>query len=72
MISPLGLLLMASPAHASHFSWYQLVPGFGEEGGAGKAMMLNQPGEAYVALTMWGIVIVLLAAALVEIGRAHV
>lgn len=71
MMSPLGLLLLASPAHASHFSWYQLVPGFGEDGGAGKAMMLGQPGEAYVALTMWAIVIVLLGMALMARGALN-
>lgn len=64
MISLLGLLLAGtSGAEASSFSWYQLLPGFGERTEVGDALGLNQPHDAFLIPTVWGVVLLLLGAA---------
>jgi hypothetical protein len=66
MISLLGLYAAAaSGAHASSFSWYQLVPGFEDGGSIGTQLGLHDGHGAFVILTAWGLVALLLGFALV-------
>ncbi len=66
MISLLGLLLAGtSGAQASGFSWYQLLPGFGDGGEAGHALGLHDAHEAFLVPTAWAIVVLLLGFAFV-------
>ncbi|MDP2317699.1 MAG: F0F1 ATP synthase subunit A [Pseudomonadota bacterium] len=66
MISLLGLLLAGtSGAQASSFSWYQLIPGFGQGGEVGHALGLHDAHEAFLIPTVWGIVALLLGLAFV-------
>ncbi len=66
MISLLGLYAAAATgAHASSFSWYQLVPGFEDGGAVATNLGLHEAHGAWVILTSWGIVAFLLATAFV-------
>lgn len=66
MISLLGLYAAAaSGAHASSFSWYQLVPGFEDGGSIGTQLGLHDGHGAFVILTAWGLVALLLGFAFV-------
>lgn len=66
MISLLGLLLAGtSGAQAATFSWYQLLPGFGEGGEVGHFLGLHDSHEAFLLPTVWGLVVFILALAYV-------
>lgn len=50
-------------AFASDFTWFQLVPGFGHDGGAAEALGLHSSHDATVILTSWAVVLATLGLA---------
>ena len=58
----IGKALFAGP-QVSGFSWFQLLPGFGHDNAAGKALHLVDPHDGWVIVTSWAIVALILGMA---------
>lgn len=58
-----ALIARTSAAHASGFSWFQLLPGMSGENALGETLGLADPHEAYIIPTTWAVVGVLLGLA---------
>jgi len=62
MIRLLSVLL---PRHgvavSEHFSWFQLIPGFGHDSSVGHSMGLHNPGDAAFIPTAWAMVVLILS-----------